>query len=121
MCREETVVASTISVNGVDQHAYLRIVGRPPACYERFDDGIVDSTRQQHTRSGSSKNQQDIADGGIVLHIRLQYDIEQSQIERNPSLGIGQRHNQRIQEQRVAAIEPQQQLLVVLNEFFHIY
>ena len=117
MSREETVIATTIVVDNINQRTNLRVVGRAPTRHQRFDNGVVNSSGQQYTQSGSSQNEQNITPVGFVCH---HYNIEQSQIQGYPRLGIGQRQNDIIQEHRIAAIHHQQQLLVKLNDFFHI-
>ena len=43
MGREETIVAAAIAVDGINERANLRVMGRSPASHKRFDKFIVNS------------------------------------------------------------------------------
>ena len=48
---EESVVASPIVVDDIDEDTYLWVVGRSPSGYQRFDDGVVDGSCQYHSEA----------------------------------------------------------------------
>lgn len=51
MGREEAIVAATIAVNHVHKVAYLWVVGRSPACHERFYNLVVNGAGKQCAES----------------------------------------------------------------------
>ena len=115
MGREEAVIATAIAIDHIDQRTNLGVVGRTPASHKGLDNGVVDSSCQEHTEACRGQHEQHLAKPTVGL----QHDVEQSQIEGYPRTGIGQRHDDIVEEHGVAAIQRQQQLFVEVYQFFH--
>ena len=112
---EETVVATTIAVDDVDEHAYLGVVSGSPTRHEGFHDHVVDGACQQHAETCGCHDHQDVAHGVVAL----QHHVEQGDIEGYPRAGVGEGHHQIVEKERVAAVEQEQQFFIEVYEGIH--
>ena len=85
MGREKAISSASVSIDGIDERAYLRVVCGTPSGHKRFYYRVVDGACQQYTKSGSSQHKEYLA----CRSVSLPYHIEQCQIERYPRLCRG--------------------------------
>ena len=103
MGREEPEASSAIAVDNVNEYAYLRVASRPPTGYQGLDKHIIDAAGKEYTEQCADDDKDDFA------HIIAVFDndIEQCDIERYPCRGSCQRLYDRVEEERVTAVEGQ--------------
>ena len=72
MSRKETVLAATVAIDHIDQDAYLRVVGGPPAGYERLDEGVVDGAGKEHAGCRAGHHKQYLTHVLVVLEHKVE-------------------------------------------------
>ena len=73
MCGEESILATTISVNRVNQHSDLEIVCRSQSRHKRFDELVINRSGKEYAQSCTSEDTDDASEVVVVLH----HNIEQ--------------------------------------------
>ena len=60
MSREEAVTPTPIAIDNIDMPADDWIMGRSPACHERFDDTVVHSSGKQIAKGGTANDEENL-------------------------------------------------------------